>query len=480
VNDTPARRPVLTAWHFAGFFVAYLVLAIYGSLVPFHYQPLEWDEAVRRFAAIPYLHITIESRSDWVANILLFIPLSYLFMGMLSVERGLVVRLLAAVVVVAVCTALSVAIEFTQLWFPPRTVSQNDIVAETIGGLVGTTTWLFAGQRITQWMRRLWTTAGAYGIAARLLPGYLALLALVHVMPLDLTISPKEIYDKYYKKGMIHLIPFWTDYEDDIDRYPRFAYLRSTWPGPTGRAVIKGIQKNLANIAWFLPVGLLLAFLRGPFWRDRANWPRILALGFLVAGTIEFMQLFVWTRHFDVTDIVTGTCAVLAGWLLGLAWQPDRERAAPQAGLRWWLLAAWLAVLVLQNWQPFNFNWDEDYAMNRLRAVQLVPFADLYVDTEYHAFDQYMTKTLLFMPVGALLAPRRRGAWWIGLVLFLAGLALATLFELGQAFLPTHYPSVSDVLIEGQGVWLGYVAMRWLYTALQAESRGAGQPVVSG
>src|SRR5207244_8256711 len=103
---------------------------IYGSLVPLQYQPLELAEALQRFRNVPMLQLNIESRADWVANILLFMPIGFLWLGACGVDRRRWHSLPLAVIVVPTCAALSVALEFTQLWFPNRTVSQNDIIAE--------------------------------------------------------------------------------------------------------------------------------------------------------------------------------------------------------------------------------------------------------------------------------------------------------------------------------------------------------------
>lgn len=61
----------------------YTVLAIYGSLVPLEFRPVPLDEAVERFRNVPYLTLGLQSRADFVANILLFIPLAFLAMGAL-------------------------------------------------------------------------------------------------------------------------------------------------------------------------------------------------------------------------------------------------------------------------------------------------------------------------------------------------------------------------------------------------------------
>ncbi len=64
--------------------LVYTAFVIYGSLVPLEFRAMPWDEAVAKFGAIPFLKLGIGSRADWVANLLLFIPLTYLWMGALT------------------------------------------------------------------------------------------------------------------------------------------------------------------------------------------------------------------------------------------------------------------------------------------------------------------------------------------------------------------------------------------------------------
>lgn len=73
-----------------------------------------------------------------------------------------------------------------------------------------------------------------------------------------------------------------------------------------------------------------------------------------------------------------------------------------------------------------------------------------------------MSKIVLFMPVGMFLAPLRRqaGQRLAELLVVLLAAMLATTFEAGQLFLPNRYATVTDVLLEIFGVWLGFVAAR--------------------
>ena len=95
-------------------FFAYLAFIVYGSLIPFDLRSITYDQAVATFGNIQWLHLGPGQRADWVANILLYIPLT--FMGSSLVAGGArsgAGRLIAVLFVVALSIALAVAVEFT-------------------------------------------------------------------------------------------------------------------------------------------------------------------------------------------------------------------------------------------------------------------------------------------------------------------------------------------------------------------------------
>jgi VanZ family protein len=430
----------------------YAVLVVYGSLVPFQYRPVPWDEAIERFRHLPYLQLGIQSRSDWVANLLLFIPQAWLLLAALTVDRRWFWRVPAVLVVVPLCFGFALLIEFTQIQFPPRTTSINDIIAETLGAVVGSCLWLWAGQRTIDWVRGVWCAAGRQGLAAHLLPGYLFFLLLVHVMPLDLTISPVELYHKY-KQGRITLVPF-TGYPSAQD----------------------ASLKILTQLLYFAPLGLLLSFLKTDWVRRADRWQVVLLLGGLSAGLCELAQLVVFTRYSDVTDVLIGAVAVLLGWWLGLyraVWQPVLR----QPGFVAVALLMWTAVAVILEWWPLQFLTDMEQIAQRAAAVRWVLFADYYAGSDYNAFTQLLRKTLLFLPLGALLAlgvfVPERGHGIAPAVL--VGLLASAILEAGQLALPGRFASFTDVLVETTGAWLGAVLARRAYGAMGAGGGKVGE-----
>jgi VanZ family protein len=133
------------------------------------------------------------------------------------------------------------------------------------------------------------------------------------------------------------------------------------------------------------------------------------------------------------------------------------------------LFLTWGAAAVFVNWQPFNFTLDAQFAAQRLSRLPLLPFADYYEDHYLNAFDQFVHKVLLFVPLGALLtlciSPTRLGRASMVLV---AAAAVAAGLEAGQLFLPTRHASITDILVETGGAWVGVVVTRRARSLLAA------------
>jgi VanZ family protein len=404
-----------TTRHYGWLALGFLAFAVYGSLVPLDCRPLAIGEAIDRYRAAWQVPIRVESRSDWLSNILLFIPLGFLVSGWLAVDRPRRAILAAVLAVPAASVMASAAIEFAQVYFPSRTVSPRDVVAETVGGAIGGALWLAAGPWLTRRARARASNGG--GLAAWLLPAYLLALILSHVMPLDITISPGELYHKY-KEGMICPVPF----------------------SAAARGFVEFERRIVDEAASFLVVGLFLG--RSDPWRARGPWS-LLSLGLVLAGTIEALQLFIASRRCDSTDVIVGGLAVLGGWAAGRATLPTAARQARLA-----CFAGWLGLVAFSSWFPFDFVADPRFWLDKASKVTALPFADYYHGSVWNAADQIFRKAVLFFPLGMV---SDRG--WRGTLLAASGLAI--LFEVGQLGLPGREPSVTDVLIEIGGAWAG-------------------------
>ena len=437
--------------HFLLVAVFFTAAAIYGSLVPLQYRPLAWDEAVAQFRQIPYLDLSIAHRADWIANILLFVPLGFLWTAVVLVDRRASPARLAAVpLVVLLLVALSIALEFTQLWFPKRTVSQNDIVAEMIGAVVGAAGWLVCGRRLTGWVRRYTTELRPKRRIDWLLEAYCVGLLIYSVMPLDLTISPAELVGKF-RQGKIALRPF-----ADVDRS------------------LMSLFGMASDVLIFVPVGMLAAVWMTSPRRPIRSWPAALALGAAVVVGIEAAQLFVFTRYTSSTDVLTGLCGVAVGAWLMRRWRSrlTREVGEPvspafRRAAGWLALAAAYAVLLAAIFcvtgdAALDLDADKQQIRQRFEGFWRIPFAALYTGSEFNALSEILRKMLWYAPLGAMLAMAvsamttqrtvRRVLGWLS-VLVAAG--VSTSIEMIQVLLPPHVPDVTDVMLCAAGAALG-------------------------
>ena len=235
--------------HYAAIALAFVALALYGSLLPLEFQAVSWDDALGRFRRIPWLSPSFESRSDWVANILLFVPIGFFAAAALRVDRPGRLRAIAvAAVVIPACTLLSLAVEFAQIWCPSRVPSQNDVAAETLGAAAGVALWSLCGRRMTGVAREYASSASPRHKLDLLLQAYLAGFLVYCLLPLDLTISPADLWRKY-RDGKVLLVgiggpPAEVPYVllSKIATFVPVGLLASTWllrgegPGPRHRA----------------------------------------------------------------------------------------------------------------------------------------------------------------------------------------------------------------------------------------------------
>jgi VanZ family protein len=432
------------------FFAAF---ALYGSLIPFQFRALEFAEALKTFSQILRSEVVVESRSDWLANVLLAIPLGFCGLAVLGVDRpGMSRQLLQAAFVVPICTTFSAGLEFSQLWAPPRTCSQNDIAAQTIGAIGGAGLWLIAGQPLTNFARGFLSNHETREPTNRLMLAYSAVLVIYSVLPLDLTISPAELYHKF-RDGRVMLRPLiWEDFSP------------------------QQISNTLANALLFATVGMLAASRRGAFLQERpllraVLWAFCLSLG------IETVQLFVLSRFTKASDIVLGTLAAVIGGgssvlLSSRARSLRHHPAADQPRVYpWFILAAVYAVcLVILFAAPFEWLHDPVRIAKRWRNMWKIPFAYAkYWGDPLDALSDVMLKLLLFGSLGALLArglaagwtsPSRRRLWHAAAVMVCAALALT--IELLQVYLPPHVADVTDVLLAASGAWLGIMAVSYI------------------
>jgi len=414
--------------------VIYCGLTVYGSLVPLKFRHVPFEQAARRFRTMPYLHLSIHSRADLVANLLLFIPLTFLAMGAITREGRRSGKAFLAVAVAGAAALLSAAIEFAQIYFPQRTVSFNDILSETVGGFAGVVVWFLCGRRVTQWARGLRAERAEERLAVKLLGGYAVLLIVYQLFPFDVIVSLAELRGKLGGAKLI-LIPF-------ADRASLGAY---------------GV---LSTIAVMIPIGFLLAIRHR---RRRAVWTAAWQTGGL-ALLIEVAQLLIYSRYSSSTDVVLGAIGGLLGAGASRRFGPAGSRCVLQTAF-WarhghWIkrvaAAGWIAGLAGSKCYPFSFRWPPEGLAAAARRALAVPFARQYFLPEHVALSQVVREFTTFFILGLFLRGLASGSGKAGkLACGLGVVALAGALEFVQVFVRSRTADLTAAAVGAAGGVLG-------------------------
>ena len=91
-------------------------------------------------------------------------------------------------------------------FFPPRTISGNDIFVERLGFIAGSCVWIMAGPNLVSWSRAFWNGVGFIELATRLLPCYVLVLLVLRLMPFDFAMSLDALARKQ-AAGQIQWLP---------------------------------------------------------------------------------------------------------------------------------------------------------------------------------------------------------------------------------------------------------------------------------
>ena len=418
---------------------------VYASIVPLQFTQVSWDTAVQRFREIPWLNLDVYRRADWVANGIVAIPFGFLLAGAADKKRRLTVGyvlLLAAVMLFGL--ALIVGIEFLQIWFPPRTVSQNDILAGAIGAVLGPLLWPIFGRPLLQFWEKVrdtsWNRLTSPRIASWLLACYCVLVSLYSIMPLDVILSVTEWDDKW-KAG-------------------RFRLLAVGSPKASGSEYAFQLITNFGlSAARMIPLGVLV---------HMAQWRRagiFVLVGFPIF--VELIQAPIFTRYTVASDVLCGWTGGLVGFLLAmhsgtiLSWN---RIPAVRLGL---LVAAWIATLVafVGRFERVRTQAEIEEAWG---AFWTAPFAKYYYTSEFSAGSNFAGKLIVFAMLGFVLANflswRGRSAITPSALSKILALTFVCLFaaaiELLQVFLYPLIADASDIAIYGIGAAIGWFLYR--------------------
>ncbi|HVK56912.1 MAG TPA: VanZ family protein [Burkholderiales bacterium] len=434
--------------------MGYLAFVVYGSLVPFDYQPALAAERLLQFLDQTQFEWYRQSRADVVTNVLLTMPLAFLWCAVLT-SGGRRWGFAAPCIVFVGSLCVSFLVEWLQTYYPPRDPSLVDVLAQTVGSALSIILWATRGARFLNWIAGIQLLTSIPSISARLLILYGVALFAYGIFPLDLTLSVTDFYRKL-RDGKVLLLPF------------------LEWRHVNAKL----LYGFFTDIALWIPVGVLarLSFR----WRTLS----IVLVGTLAAAMLESLQLFVLSRTSDMTQVVAAFLGVVIGAQLSKRFADAPTAQAPMArgnlsGIIAPLLVAmgWFLLICAVFWYPYNFQIRPDTTLARTFFYDL-PLESLFYQGELRAVTELLRKTLFFAPLGALLAfavapvramsPQFPAMLLASLALFLA----AVWVEGGKFFLPGKYPGGTNVAMEFFGGLMGYWAAtagaRWRVGAIHS------------
>lgn len=426
--------------------VGFAVLLAYLSFIPFSFRPLPLGEALRRFAQLPYLNLSAESRADWAANVCMYLPLGWLLARWLEPDPR---RVGPAVLIAAfgLGVAWAVAVEFAQLYFRNRTVSLNDLLAESVGTAIGAAIWLLWGRPYLAWRHCI--ADGGQRTFRAALAAYAIAYCVLSLAPLDLIFSIAEL-------------------REHVD-----STLVGVWIAPAGCGRSTCAVRLFIEVALAVPVGSWLA-MRG---QRPVSVMRVFGLGALLGLLLEGSQLLLVSGVSQGASVAT--CAV--GCAIGAAlfaqaalWNTARIRQRARAVVIAAALPYLGAVTYATGW--WSERWEGiDVALKRLEQVRWLPFYYHYYATEQEAIRSAVACGLLYAPIGfavSLWANRTTQKARVGSAAALAA-TTALLAEAGKLFVEGRHPDPSNLLIATGSAWLAAGLLRAIW---RSPSAGAETP----
>lgn len=399
----------------------YTVFVIYGSLVPLEYRAMPLDEAMAQFRQIRLLKLGIGSRADWVANLLLYIPLTFLWAGVLTYQRNQPVSILVSILVVTSTLMFCIGLEFTQLYFPPRTVSLNDLYAGAIGGLLGILLWMFVGKRLVRVFRNL-SNEGTIAIKSFLFLYFLAYLFL-SLFPFDFVLSAQEWRSHLASEKVGWLL--------------------------AGNCSLRCLFKLVPEVLAAIPIGLLLLLgMRTP----RPPLASIAMIGLLFGLAIETFQLTIESGISQGSSAFARSLGMVIGAILPAwvsRWDLRQMRPRIKVALLFSFIPFLFGLAHLNHW--FAAKWvGGREPMEKLSELSFIPFYYHYYTAEAVALVSVIFQSGLYAALGAAVWLWRevpRSGVYGAIVPASMGFVIALIIEIGKLFVPGQHPDPTNILI---------------------------------
>ena len=407
----------------------YVLLIAYSSTLigplGIHFVPISLDEAAATFAQrlVVWVDNGSDQRADWMANLSMCVPLGFLLGGTLRFLRP---RVLGLATALGLAIAFVLSVKFAQLFFPPRTVTLNYIVAQSTGSAIGILAYALARTRL---IKRAHTNGRE---ALRLwLKLYTAALCLFFLMPLDFALDAADLLAQ-------------------LDRLPAIV---TRLPGE-GRPLLIQAILVLAGTLATAPIGMLLVV--GPRGRNRFL-SAIVLRGFIGMLVILALSALLLSGAPTLIAVFYRTFGIaLGGWSMRwLARQDLNQQRTRLAQLVPWALLPFLGLLLAVNGLLSPAWRSPAEAIETLSPHGLIPLYDYYIVTKAEAAKNIIGHAIMYAPIGVFV-------WLRGYpnkLALLTALPLAACVEAARYLRPGLEGDVNAIAVAGLSA---FVAARLL------------------
>jgi glycopeptide antibiotics resistance protein len=220
------------------------------------------------------------------------------------------------------------------------------------------------------------------------------------------------------------------------------------------------ISDMIQNILLFIPFGFL-GYFSLIYKSSRLRKWAIVALGCLLSTSVEFLQIFSWSRFPALADIVFNTLGAALGLrlavllkksVLGFKSHPSARRFldAPSA----FPALVFIMLVVGGCWEPFNFSLELGGIWAHIKPLIHNPWHFTLPQEDLFAGIQFILATLFVCRVFS------EGGWpRPGLSGITFMLVLGLVLESSQIIIGSRYPEVQDALVGIAGTLVG----GWIY-----------------
>jgi VanZ family protein len=439
-------------WRLAGLCALYACVMLYSSTLVgpdgpnFVYR--DPAQAFLTFLATPYVAHGSDQRADWVGNLLMLIPFGFMVASAMRPARP-ARRWPAALAAILICIVTILAIKYLQLFFPPRTVTLNYILAQSLGAVIGSAGCALWRERIGQPVSRR-DLVGAFVLALRLYTGALCLFIL---MPLDFALNA-------------------TDLGTQLDRLPLTLLIL---PGHDRPTAVRAVLVIMAAVA-FIPVGMMLTFVRKGVFQVRRSLLSVTGLGLLLTTGLYALSALVISAYPAAPSVLYRTAGVVAGaaairWLVrqdGDALRRRLGRLVPWAVLPYLFSVLLVNQLLSVHW----LSWPD--AVAHAYPLGIMPLFDYYIVTKAEAAKNIVGHAVLYMPVGVMLWLRYGDT--VGARAFFAAAALSFAVELGRYLRPGLEGDINAIAVAGLASLLAVRLMPAVWSMIRALGRQSAVP----